>query len=136
MSSPVKSPVFTLDGVKDNFKYYTGFTYMRFGCIFQFLVPSSVVSPINFPNRLKIAFKMKLQDQLLLTLVKLRLNLEFKHLAYLFKISSQDAGQLFDVDKLHVLSVWVCANLAKSRSYTAEYALQIQRRFSKYDRYS
>lgn len=81
--------------IRDNCKYCTGFTYMRCICIFQFLVPSSAVCPITFPSRLKVAFNMKLQDQLLLTLVKLGLNLEFIHLAYLFKISPQDAGQLF-----------------------------------------
>lgn len=57
---------FNVDAVKaspirDNFKYYTVFTYMRFMCIFQFLVPSSALCPINFPSRLKVAFKMKLQ---------------------------------------------------------------------------
>ena len=38
---------------------------------------------------------MELEDQVLLTLIKLRLKFELKHLAYLFELSTQDAGAVF-----------------------------------------
>jgi hypothetical protein len=39
--------------------------------------------------------KLDLQNQFLLVLIKLRLNFEFKHLAFLFKITPYDSGTLF-----------------------------------------
>lgn len=94
------NPVFSVESVRDspirdNFKYYTGFAYVRFMCIFKFLVPNRFECPVNFPRTLSSIANMKLEDQLFLTLVKLRLNLQFKHLAYLFGITVQDAGSLF-----------------------------------------
>jgi hypothetical protein len=81
--------------VRENFKFHTGFTYEQFMNIYKFLVPYSGESPINFPKTISSQKTIRLQDQLLLTLVKLRLNFEFKHIANLFQISPQDAGALF-----------------------------------------
>lgn len=81
--------------IRDNFKYYTGFLYSQFLLIFKFLVPVSTKVPFTFTKTITSAKKISLQDQLLLTLIKLRLNFEFKHIAHLFKISPQDAGALF-----------------------------------------
>jgi len=89
----------SVESLKDNpskhFKYYTGFGYDQFKHIFTFLVPDSSTSPMTFERKITSVVNIKLEDQLLLTLVKLRLNLQFQHLGNLFNISSQDAGALF-----------------------------------------
>ncbi|XP_045174182.2 uncharacterized protein LOC123535566 [Mercenaria mercenaria] len=64
-------------------------------CIFNFLVPNKFAIPIQFSRTISSVKNMKLQDQFLLTMIKVRLNLQFKHLGHLFGISSQDAGALF-----------------------------------------
>ena len=81
--------------VRDNFKYYTGFVYIQFMCIFNFLVPNELECPFHWKKTISSVLKIKLQDQFLLVMIKLRLNLEFKHIANLFNISPQDAGSLF-----------------------------------------
>ena len=81
--------------IRDNFKYYTGFVYVQFMCIFNFLVPNELECPFSWKRTVSSVKSMKLQDQLLLTLMKLRLNHQFKHLGHLFNISPQDAGALF-----------------------------------------
>jgi len=78
-----------------DFKYYTGFVFAQFMCIFQFLVPNKLECPMKFPKTITSIKQMKLEDQLLFTLMKLRLNLDFKLLGSLFGISKQDAGALF-----------------------------------------
>jgi len=83
--------------IKDNFKYYTGFVYIQFMNIFKFLVPNKFECPINFPRTISSISAIRMEDQFLLTMVKLRLNLQFKHLGNLFGISAQDAGALFRV---------------------------------------
>ena len=81
--------------VRDNFKYYTGFTYEQFLNILNFLVPTPDECPFTFERTISSIKFITIQDQLLLTLIKLRLNLDFKHIANLYKISPQDAGALF-----------------------------------------
>ena len=90
----------TVDALKENkdtgtFKYYTGFCYDQFLSIFSFLVPNPAECPIQFPRTITSAMKLTLKNQLLMTLIKLRLNFQFKHLGNLFGISSQDAGAIF-----------------------------------------
>lgn len=82
--------------IRDNFKYYTGFSYQEFTNIFNFLVPNKYMYEEPLTVKVTPAIKnMELQNQLLLTLIKLRLNLEYKHIAYLFQVSPQDAGIVF-----------------------------------------
>lgn len=71
----------------DKWKYYTGFTYEFVNQIiffsikeYMFSMSTTVLSPYN---------------QLLLTLIKLRLNLHFKDLAYRFKIAPTTASTYF-----------------------------------------
>ena len=49
----------------------------------------------NFQKKMTRAKSMRLCDQFLMVLMKLRLNLEFIHLANLFCMSPSDAGLLF-----------------------------------------
>jgi len=51
--------------------------------------------PFKYPRKISSIQKMPLQDQLLLTLMKLRLNFEFQHLGNLFNMTQQDAGAVF-----------------------------------------
>lgn len=93
-------PIFSVEKlksstVKDSFKYYTGFEYLQFMVIFKFLVPDKAKRPIKFPRTISSVKNMLLEDQFLLAMVKLRLNFQFNHIAFLFKISQQDAGALF-----------------------------------------
>ncbi|KAL3881638.1 hypothetical protein ACJMK2_028051 [Sinanodonta woodiana] len=81
--------------VKNNFKYYTGFVYEQFMNIFKLLVPDECKIPLSFPRTITSIQYMPLKDQLLLTLIKLRLSFDFKHLANLFKLSQQDVGSVF-----------------------------------------
>lgn len=81
--------------IKDNFRYYTGFVYLQFMSIFKFLVPNKFECPKEFPRTISSIREMRLEDQFLLTLIKLRLNVQFKHLANLFGVFPQDAGALF-----------------------------------------
>lgn len=81
--------------IKDSFKYYTGFVFVQFMCIFKFLIPNKLECPISFKVNMSSIQNMKLEDQFLLTMIKLRLNLDFMHLGHLFNISNTDAGRLF-----------------------------------------
>lgn len=83
-----KSPFGLMDDPNNDgkWKYYTGFKYTLIQHIFKEVEPyipttsTTVLSPFN---------------QLLLTLVKLRLNLHFKDLAYRFKISPSTSSTYF-----------------------------------------
>lgn len=107
--------------IKDNFKYYTGFIFLQFMNIFKFLVPNKFECPVNFSRTISSIRDIKLEDQLLLTLVKLRLNLDFKHLANLFQISNQDAGLLFRTwinymyFRFGSVSIWPDRDILKSK---------------------
>ena len=83
--------------IKNNFRYYTGFVYKQFLCILNFLVPNLKDKELPFKMKKTItsALKLKIEDQLLLVLIKLRLNLQFHHLGNLFNMSPQDTGALF-----------------------------------------
>ena len=81
--------------IEDHFKYYTGFTHEMFMNIVKFLVRDKSDIPLQFAKTVSIANTMSYDDQILLTLVKLRLDFDFKHLASLFAMSPQDASSIF-----------------------------------------
>ena len=66
--------------IKNDFQYYTVFLNSQFLCILNFLVPRGKV-PFEMSNKISSVLKMKVEDQLLHVLVKLRFNLQFYHLA-------------------------------------------------------
>lgn len=82
--------------IKDCFKYYTGFSPEQFLNIFNFLVQNKEEIPFRYTQSVKSTRSIPVQDQLLLTLMKLRLNFDNKHLAHLFLISAQDASLIFN----------------------------------------
>ena len=73
--------------------YY--FYYEQFTNIYKFLVIHEDKLTLNYSRASNAIKKMELEDQVLLTFIKLRLNFEFKHLAYLFELSTQDAVVVF-----------------------------------------
>jgi hypothetical protein len=81
--------------VKNNFKYYTGFDFERFMWIFNMLVPNKHECPLQFPKTISSIRNMPLEDQLLCVMIKLRLNLDFTHIANMFNLSPHDAGAMF-----------------------------------------
>jgi hypothetical protein len=81
---------------KGLFKYYTGFPYERFMEIFDFLVPASEKCPIEYTTKRPIIYTMKLKDQFLLTIVKLRQAFDFLHIAHVFGISHQESSDIFN----------------------------------------
>lgn len=58
-------------------------------------MPNPAESTIQFPRTITSAIRLTLKNQLLMSLIKLRLNVQFKHLGNLFGISSQDTGAIF-----------------------------------------
>ena len=78
-----------------DYQYYTGFSMDRFSEIFHFLVHTENEDPIKWVKSVKGATNLSAKDQLLLSLIKLRQNFDFKHISYLFKISSQDCSTIF-----------------------------------------
>lgn len=81
--------------VKNNFKYYTGFVYEQFRHIYSFLVSGDDELPFTYTKASSCWRTIKVEDQLLLTMIKLRLNFDHKHLSNLFLISQQDSSLIF-----------------------------------------
>lgn len=81
--------------VKNNFKYYTVFSYEQFRHIYSFLVSSNDELPFTYTKASSCWRTLTVKSQLLLTIVKLRLNFDHKHLANLFLISQQDSSLIF-----------------------------------------
>ncbi|KAK6175911.1 hypothetical protein SNE40_014287 [Patella caerulea] len=77
-----------------SFQYYTGFLYDRFYNVYNFFVPG-VDLPFEFSKNISSLVSFSLEDQLLLVLIKLRQDFDFKHLSNMFGISSQDCSCLF-----------------------------------------
>ena len=71
---------------EDKFKYYTGLTSATFDILFSFLEHS-------LPD--KSRSKMHLKDQLLMTLVKLRLDIQFENLGDQFNCPKSSAHDIF-----------------------------------------
>ncbi|KAJ8309873.1 hypothetical protein KUTeg_011738 [Tegillarca granosa] len=80
---------------KNNFKYYTGFVYEQFRHIYSFLVSGDYGLPFTYTKASPCWRTIKVEDQLLLTMIKLRLNFDHKHLSNLFLISQQDSSLIF-----------------------------------------
>lgn len=73
------------------FKFYTGFTYLTFICIFNILVPLPASSlPFKFSRKLSSITKVSPQDQLFIVLSRLRCAFTFKDLSFRCGISAQD----------------------------------------------
>ena len=85
------------------FKYYTGILLESFDIIYNYLKPS-----LSIVNRSKLSYK----DQLLMTMVKLRLNLQFENLADQFNCGKTTCCDIFKrwIDlvytRLHHLIKW------------------------------
>ncbi|XP_069111673.1 uncharacterized protein [Argopecten irradians] len=80
-----------------NYHYYTGFSCDKFNDLLKVLVPSDSEEILTWTkivsgNGIK---HVSLEDQLLLVLMKLRLNFDFVHLSHLFGISSEACSGLF-----------------------------------------
>ena len=109
-SKQAKPPIkFCLDQIKDDdklFNFYTGFgSYELFKAFFdEFLGP--VVSELNYWGSKQRAYqrhydcKLNPMNQLFLTLVKLRLNLKVKDLAFRFGISTSTVSRY--------ITTWIC----------------------------
>lgn len=105
----VKKQYFRIDDICDDdkkFAFYTGFgSYNIFCAFFEFLGP--VVNNLNYwgakkrknLNRCRL-FKLDPKNQLFLLLVKLRLNLKLKDLAFRFGLSTSHASRY--------ITTWVC----------------------------
>ena len=99
---------FRISQVRDNnklFRFFTGFaSYMHFLALFEFLGP--VVNELNYwgsketSRRRHRTCKLDPENQMFLTVVKLRLNLKFQDLAFRFGISQAVASRYF--------TTWTC----------------------------
>lgn len=88
-TSEDQKPSFGVDEVlrregemKNVFKYYTGIAYIRFAGLLAFLVPDG--SSINYEKGRKDIKKLSLQDELFLTLCRLRHNFGFNDISVTF----------------------------------------------------
>lgn len=79
---------------KEQFQYYTGFSYERFNNLAKFIIPCD--TPLRYSKNMTCLTYMSNYDQLLFVLMKLRQNFDFKHLSNLFNILQQDASVLFN----------------------------------------
>ncbi|XP_064612603.1 uncharacterized protein LOC135476498 [Liolophura sinensis] len=77
-----------------DFEYYTGYLYESFLELSKFLIPSDE-APFQHSKPLNCLSELTFQDQLLLVLMKLRQDFDFRHLATLFGTSSQDCCGVF-----------------------------------------
>ena len=79
------------DVKNDEYKYYTGFTVKTFNVIFEFLAALNSKKI----NSLSPCY-LTLKNQMLLVLVKLRQDFDFKHMSRLFGLSPQDCSTVFN----------------------------------------
>lgn len=77
-----------------DYKYYTGFSKDQFDSVYKFLAPTDE-DPIKWGKTVKGAKSLSTIDQLLLVLIKLRQNFDYKHISHLFNVSSQDSSAIF-----------------------------------------
>lgn len=78
----------------NDFEYYTGYHYGSFLMLCTFLIPNGE-PPFQHSKPLNCLSKLTFQDQLLVVLMKLRQDFDFRHLATLFGISSEDCCAIF-----------------------------------------
>ena len=78
--------------------YYTGFKKEPFLSIYKFLVPQEETVPLTYVGKGKLSQvkTLSLQNQLFLTLCKLRNDMDLADLAFRFEITSQTAGVIFN----------------------------------------
>ena len=109
-ASPQGSQPFRIEQIQGNdhlVRFYTGFvSYMIFTAFFDFLGP--VVNELNYwgskkkvsTRQRRRSHKLDPKNQFFLTLVKLRLNLKVKDLAFRFGISTGSVSQY--------ITTWIC----------------------------
>ena len=78
------------------FTHLTGFTYDRFLSIYNFLVPVGCSQPFTFSKIQHDIETLSLQDQLFLTLIRLRQGTTLMYLSFQFGISVTSAGLVFN----------------------------------------
>ena len=84
-----KNPTLSRDIVNHShvtgaFNYYTGFDDVAFESIYKFLVPTEEKDLLKYSRRTNAVKQMPLKEQFFMTLVRLRLNLGWKHIAQLW----------------------------------------------------
>ncbi|KAK3105240.1 hypothetical protein FSP39_020500 [Pinctada imbricata] len=90
---------FNVANIKEDKKlilYYTGYSKETFEAIFKFLVPNVDSQPLTYTEKLHAINEMTLEDQLFLTICKLRNNLDFQDIGCRFGISQQCASVIFN----------------------------------------
>jgi len=105
---PNKQSKFTVEQIRDDdrlFSFYTGFkSYVVFLAFFQFLGPA--VNKLNYwgtstkPRQRKCITKLSPMDQLVMTLMKLRLNLKVLDLSFRFGVSPTSVSRY--------ITTWIC----------------------------
>ncbi|XP_052252984.1 uncharacterized protein LOC127859521 [Dreissena polymorpha] len=93
------APTFSCESLRkntkyDEFIYYTGLNHSQFEAFMKFILP--VEKPFSMKKNLTCLKTFKMEDQLLMVLIKLRQNFDFKHIGKLFGISMQDASYIFN----------------------------------------
>ena len=97
------SQCFGYEKLKENDnQYYTGFSMERFSHVYTFLVPSEEKDPVKWSKSVKSARKLCSRDQLLLVLIKLRQNFDFKHCSFVWKFFTRLQCNILILDKLPV----------------------------------
>ncbi|XP_048245545.1 uncharacterized protein LOC124123830 isoform X2 [Haliotis rufescens] len=96
-----KTFTFSIDVMLEDAKlirYYTGFNKETFIAIFRYLVPDPQSCPLRYLGKGKLSKirKLSLENQLFLTLCKLRNNFHLQDLAFRFAITQQVAGVIFN----------------------------------------
>ncbi len=82
--------------IKGIFTHYTGFSYDRFCAIYRYLVPSGCKKPFVYKRAYAEIHSVSLVNQLLLTILRLRLDSPLIDLAFRFNISVNAAGVIFN----------------------------------------
>lgn len=102
----IQSNALSIDDVKTDDKkmtFYTGLTYGQFMCLWKFLGPATRnLSRINYSRKLELTpsksrgpkRKLSPEDELFLTLVRLRLGLLHTDLAYRFSVSDSTVNDI------------------------------------------
>lgn len=98
----MKTTVFSIDSLLDDestLKYYTAFNKSSFEGIGEFLLPQSqscTLFTYNTKGNPSKLSSLSMRDQLLLTICKLRHNLDFQDLGYRYGITFQTASVIFN----------------------------------------
>ena len=82
--------------IKGIFNHYTGFPYARFQSIYKFLVPPGCKRPFIYKRAHIEIHAISLENQLLLTMIRLRLGASLMDLAFRFNVSLHAAGVILN----------------------------------------